>query len=51
MGGRQVKLSDEDVRARNRRNLVIALALLAFVTLVFVITIVQLKTGVNGAPN
>ena len=46
-----MKLSDDEVRARNRRNLVIALALLAFVTLVFVITIVQLKTGVNGAPN
>ena len=44
-----MKLSDDEVRARNRRNLVIALALLAFVTLVFVITIVQLKTGVNGA--
>ena len=46
-----MKLNDDEVRARNRRNLVIALALLAFVTLVFVITIVQLKTGVNGAPN
>ena len=44
-----MKLSDDEVRARNRRNLVIALALLAFVTLVFVITIAQLKTGVNGA--
>ena len=46
-----MKLSDEEVRARNRRNLVIALALLAFVALVFVISIVQLKTGVNGAPH
>lgn len=40
-----MKLSDEEVRARSRRNLVIALALLGFVSLVFVITIVQLKNG------
>lgn len=46
-----MKLSDDQVRARNRRNLMIALALLAFVALVFGITIVQLQSGVNGAPS
>lgn len=40
-----MKLSDEEVRARGRRNVIIALALLAFVALVFVITLTKLRDG------
>lgn len=43
-----MKLSDEEVRARGRRNVIIALALLAFVALVFVITMTKLRDGIVG---
>jgi hypothetical protein len=33
-------------RARNRRNLMLALAIAAFVLLVFLVTIVKMKAGV-----
>lgn len=39
-------LPDDADRARKRRNLIIALALVAFVVLVFVITIVRLQGAV-----
>jgi hypothetical protein len=38
---------DEATKARNRRNLVIAFSLVAFVVLVFVITIVKLRGNVG----
>ena len=41
-----MKLSDDEIRARSRRNLIIALSLLAFVVLVFVITLTKLRDGI-----
>ena len=41
-----MKLSDEEVAARGRRNVIIALALLAFVGLVFVITLTKLGDAI-----
>ena len=43
-----MKLSDDEVRARGRRNVINALALLAFVALVFVITLTKLRDGLVG---
>jgi len=43
-----VKLSDDEVRARQRRNVIIALSLVAFVALVFVITLTKLRDGLVG---
>jgi len=40
-----VILTPEEQRARRRRNWVIALSLIAFVLLVFLITIAKLKAG------
>ncbi|MES1197445.1 MAG: protoheme IX farnesyltransferase [Pseudomonadota bacterium] len=40
-----VKLTPEQERARRRRNVLIALAVLAFVVLVFFITIVKVQHG------
>jgi hypothetical protein len=45
-----VVLTPEEVRARNRRNLWIALSIGAFVVLVFLITIAKLKAGVLDRP-
>ncbi len=45
-----MKLSDDEVRARGRRNVIIALALLAFVALVFVITLTKLRDGIVLGP-
>jgi len=42
-----VKLTPEQVRARNRRNLLIALAVGAFVVLVFFITVVKVEHGLS----
>ena len=44
-GAGLMKLSDDELRARRRRNLVIALTLAAFVALVFVITLTKLRDG------
>lgn len=44
------RLSDEARKARSRRNLAIALALGAFVVLVFVITIIRLGGGAVPHP-
>ena len=41
---------DEETRARNRRSLVIALGLAAFVVLVFVITLTRLGGEVANRP-
>jgi len=41
---------DDDTRARNRRSLIMALGLGAFVILVFVITIVRLGGSVVDRP-
>jgi hypothetical protein len=40
-------LSSEQTRARNRRNLWIALSIAAFMALVFVITLVRLQGGAS----
>lgn len=45
-----VTLTPEQLRARNRRNLWIALSVGAFVVLVFLITIAKLKAGVMERP-
>ena len=46
----QVILTPEQVRARNRRNLFIALALVAFVVLVFFVSIARMHANsVAGA--
>ncbi|MGE0829849.1 MAG: hypothetical protein AB7O04_10920 [Hyphomonadaceae bacterium] len=44
------KLTPEEEKARKRRNLWIALALVAFIALVFLITITQLRAGVLERP-
>jgi hypothetical protein len=41
-----VILTPEEVRARSRRNLWIALSIAAFVVLVFLITMVKVKDGI-----
>lgn len=45
-----VTLTPEELRARKRRNLWIALSIGAFVVLVFLITIAKLKAGVLERP-
>lgn len=45
-----VRLAPEQEKARRRRNLWIALALVAFMVLVFVITLAQLRGGVMDRP-
>ena len=40
-----VELTPEQVAARKRRNLMLAFSIAAFVALVFLITIAQLKNG------
>ncbi len=45
-----VILTPEQVAARKRRNLVIALSVAAFVLLVFAITLTQLQAGVMDRP-
>jgi hypothetical protein len=39
-------MTPEELKARNRRNLWIALAVGAFVVLVFLITVAKLKAGI-----
>lgn len=45
-----VKLSPEEEAARKRRNVIIALSVVAFVALVFVITLVQMKANILDRP-
>lgn len=45
-----VKLTPEQEKARKRRSVWIALALFAFMALVFVITLAQMKAGVLVRP-
>ena len=45
-----VILTPEELKARKRRNLWIALAVAAFVVLVFAITVAQLQGGVLDRP-
>lgn len=45
-----VALTPEQKKARNRRNLWIALCIAAFVLLVFAITVAQLQSGVMERP-
>jgi hypothetical protein len=44
------RLTPEEARARGRRNVAIAVALLAFVVLLFLITLTQLGPGVLDRP-
>lgn len=39
------RLSDDEIKARNRRNVWLGLALFGFVVLIMVITVVRLYTG------
>lgn len=41
-------MSDEELKARKRRNMVIALGLTGFVVIVFLVSIMKMK--VTGAP-
>jgi hypothetical protein len=45
-----VRLTPEQEKARRRRNLWIAICLLAFMVLVFVVTLARLKAGVLDRP-
>ncbi len=45
-----IKLTPQEEKARNRRNLWIALALVGFVVLVFVITLAKMKAGILDRP-
>ena len=45
-----LKLTEEQLRARRTRSIAIALALGAFVVLVFVVTLVRLRSGVLTRP-
>lgn len=45
----QLSLTPAEVRARNGRNIAIALGLVVFVILVFVVTVVRLKANVAPA--
>jgi len=45
-----VILTPEELAARKRRNVFIALAIVAFVVLVFAITLTQLQAGVLERP-
>lgn len=41
-----IVLTPEQIAARKRRNMFIALSIVAFVVLVFAITLVQMKAGI-----
>ena len=43
-----VKLTDDQVRARKRRNIAIALGLLAFIGVVYLITVSRMYSNVSG---
>ncbi|MGE0044970.1 MAG: hypothetical protein AB7J28_03350 [Hyphomonadaceae bacterium] len=45
-----VRLTPEEERARKRRNMWIALSLIAFMALIFIITLAQLRAGVLDRP-
>ena len=45
-----VRLSPEAKKARDRRNVALALALVAFVVLVFIVTIIKLSGGAVPHP-
>jgi cytochrome c-type biogenesis protein CcmE len=42
------RLSPEEMQARNRRNLAIAGALVAFIVLVFAVTVLNLKRNIDA---
>lgn len=42
------RLSPEELQARNRRNLAIAGALVAFIVLVFAVTVLNLKRNIDA---
>jgi len=42
------RLSPEELRARNRRNLAIAGALVGFIVLVFAVTVLNLKRNIDA---
>ena len=43
-----IKLTDEQVRARKRRNVAIALGLVGFIVLVFIVTVVNLQRNTEA---
>ena len=43
-----MRLTPEELKARKRRNLAIALGLVAFMALVFVTTLLRLQANVGG---
>lgn len=43
-----IKLTDEQVRARKRRNVAIALGLVGFIVLVFVVTVTNLQRNTEA---
>ena len=43
-----VKLTDEQVRARKRRNVAIALGLVGFIVLVFIVTVTNLQRNTEA---
>lgn len=45
-----IRLTPEQERARKRRNMWIAVSLIAFMGLVFIITLAQLRAGVLDRP-
>ncbi|MEG1028471.1 MAG: cytochrome c oxidase assembly protein, partial [Brevundimonas sp.] len=45
-----IKLTDEQVRARKRRNVAIALGLVGFIILVFVVTVTNLQRNTEARP-
>lgn len=47
--GESLKLTPEQEKARKRRNVVIALSLVAFMIAVFAITVVRLSQNIAGA--
>jgi hypothetical protein len=45
-----VRMSEDEARARGKRNLAIALGLVGFVLLVFFVTLAQLRAGSLAPP-
>ena len=45
-----MRLTPEELKARKRRNMAIALGLVAFMALVFVTTLLRLQANVGGWP-
>ena len=49
--GSRIKLTPEQLRARHARSIAIALALGAFVLVIFAVTIVRLRSGALAGPD